>query len=67
MVKMNADPTKNIQPYSNAKKRTSVAHYGVTESHQYELDESEVWRHHQLQRFVRYMNLNEPHIRFTSH
>ena len=27
-----------------------VAHYGITESHQYELDESEVWRHHQLQR-----------------
>jgi hypothetical protein len=25
---------------------------GVTESHQYELDESEVWRHHQLQRCV---------------
>lgn len=23
---------------------------GVTESHQYEVDESEVWRHHQLQR-----------------
>lgn len=40
--------------YQNAglRKRNQkhVAHYGITESHQYELDESEVWRHHQLQR-----------------
>jgi hypothetical protein len=24
--------------------------YGVTESHQYEQDENEVWKHHQIQR-----------------
>lgn len=31
-------------------RRARKAFYGVTESHQYEQDESEVWKHHQLQR-----------------
>ena len=35
-----------------AKKRIECAPlYGVTESHQYEMHESEVWWHHQLQRW----------------
>ncbi len=36
---------------SNEKKRPrSLKYYGTTESQQYEQDENEVWRHHQLQR-----------------
>ena len=37
--------------YQEQRRKTSNAFYGETESHQYEGDESEVWKHHQLQRF----------------
>jgi hypothetical protein len=37
--------------YQTSRRKATSAFYGVTESHQYELDESEVWRHHQLQRY----------------
>ena len=30
--------------------RNAHAHYGEIESHQFQVDENEVWRHHQLQR-----------------
>jgi hypothetical protein len=33
------------------RKDGSQSVYGITESHQYEGDESEVWKHHQLQRY----------------
>jgi hypothetical protein len=36
--------------YQTSRRKAASVFYGVTESHQYELDESEVWRHHQLQR-----------------
>jgi hypothetical protein len=37
--------------YQLERKKKSSQFYGETESHQYEQDESEVYKHHQLQRY----------------
>ena len=44
------DDTSSIN-YRDKRHSMSVKFYGETESHQYEQDENEVWKHHQLQRF----------------
>lgn len=41
--------------YQNFRNSASSQFYGETESHQYEQDESEVWKHHQLQRFSMFL------------
>lgn len=40
--------------YQVYRRHSSAQFYGETDSHQYEQDESEVWKHHQLQRWSIY-------------
>ena len=47
--KLSRDSYQNIR---YVKKSFAPQFYGNTESHQYEPDESEVWRHHQLLRSI---------------
>ena len=44
--------TSATTAYQVYRRHSSAQFYGETDSHQYEQDESEVWKHHQLQRFI---------------
>jgi hypothetical protein len=49
---LKSSPKMEYQLY---RKKRSAQFYGETESHQYEQDENEVYKHHQLQRYSSYL------------